>query len=441
MLHIKKVTLHNILGVKDLSFEAGKFNAIIGRNASGKTSVLEAIKAAAGCGHDATLLRSGETEGEIVLVLDDDRTIRRRVTAEKSTTDLLGADGKKTAKPVDAVKALSDALSVNPVAFLRADDKDRADVLLRSMPIAVDVKRLAKISGVDVPSDGTNGLVLIDAVRKAVFDERTMTNRVMKEKDATINQLKAAMPSEIAEAAQGNEDQLRGELERANEAYLTELNRIDTKLAGLRTTRDIAIVEKRQAAQAKIAAINAELAADIAKLNADHQNVESLAAQRRTEVDGEIAATRQRLGSAIGALVADRENVIKRQQTMQTIETMTGEFVELGESAEMMTKALADIDAYKLELLENLPIPGLTVVDGKVMRNGVAFDRLNMAQQVDIAVEIAKLRAGKLGVICVDGIELMDSKMFDAFREKAIKSGLQMFVSRVADEDMAIEQD
>ena len=42
---------------------------------------------------------------------------------------------------------------------------------------------------------------------------------------------------------------------------------------------------------------------------------------------------------------------------------------------------------------------------------------------------------------CVDGIELLDSATFDAFRERAIDSGLQLFVSRVSDHDFQVKTD
>lgn len=114
------------------------------------------------------------------------------------------------------------------------------------------------------------------------------------------------------------------------------------------------------------------------------------------------------------------------------------ELGELEEDARRQARALDEIEAYKEELLAGLPIPGLEVRDGDVFRNGVQFDRLNTAQQVDIAVEIAKLRAGELGVCCVDGIELLDSGAFDEFRERALDSGLQLFVSRVTDDAFQI---
>jgi len=90
-------------------------------------------------------------------------------------------------------------------------------------------------------------------------------------------------------------------------------------------------------------------------------------------------------------------------------------------------------------LLSGLPIPGLEVREGEIFRDGVPFDRLNTAAQVEIAVEVAKLRAADLGVVCVDRIECLDSTTLEAFKQSALESGLQLFITRVSDEEFAID--
>lgn len=110
----------------------------------------------------------------------------------------------------------------------------------------------------------------------------------------------------------------------------------------------------------------------------------------------------------------------------------------LEKQAKTQTQALEDLDHYKLELLQSLPIPGIEVRDGDIFRDGVQFDRLNTAQKVDIAVAIAKLRSGALSIVCVDGLELLDADHYKAFKKTAEKSGLQMFVTRVAGEGFNI---
>lgn len=428
-MRISQVKISSILGIDELEFEAGKFNEISGPNGQGKTSVLEAIKAAVTGGHDATLLRKGAEKGEIVLVLDDGTEISKRVTDRASPLTVV-QDGKKAQRPTDVLKAITDMLSVNPVDFLRAPKKDRVRVLLETMPLEADAERLAEISGVPVTaSPGTHALAVIEAVRKQVYDDRTGTNRAVKEKDATINQLRLAMPDAPA-GVTGNEDELQQQAQAALEAKVNELERVSTKLAGIKAEN-----------QNKIDAIRAEAQRQIDEIIAAERDIEGKAGAQRERTIAKYNDTVAPIQQALAAIRANRGAAAKREQALETVKQMEAELSELQHDAERQTKALEAIDAYKVELLASMPIPGLEVIDGELFRDGVPFDRLNTAQQVEIAVEIAKLRAGELAIACVDGLELLSSETYEAFRERAIASGLQLFVTRVKDGEFSIKTD
>ena len=144
-MKISYVRIENILGLTNMELApGGTLTEISGSNGQGKSSILEAIKAATQGGHDATLLRQGAEKGQIVLVLDDGTELHKNISAFKSTLDLI-KDGKKVARPADTIKGLTDLLSVNPVEFLTAAKKDRVKVLLEAMPITVDVAKLAGV--------------------------------------------------------------------------------------------------------------------------------------------------------------------------------------------------------------------------------------------------------------------------------------------------------
>ncbi len=113
-MRIPQIKLSNILGIAELEFTPEGFNEISGPNGTGKTSVLEAIKSALSTGHDATLLRKGAEKGEAVLVLDDGTELTRTVTSDKSTNKVR-RDGKNVTRPAEAIKQLTDALSLDPV--------------------------------------------------------------------------------------------------------------------------------------------------------------------------------------------------------------------------------------------------------------------------------------------------------------------------------------
>ena len=425
-MKISHISIKNILGVAELELSPEGFTEISGPNGTGKTSILEAIKSVLETGHDATLLRKGSDKGETVLVLEDGTELSKTVTATGSTSTVR-RDGKKVTRPAEAIKALTDMLSVNPVDFLRAPKKDRVRVLLESMPIEADNARLSELAGIPVAAaPGSHALHVIQQVHTTVYDARTGTNRAVREKRATIGQLEAAVPP-LPQGVQGDEAELVESIGNAQATRDNKLARIANKLNGLKDEAD-----------AKIDAIRAKAQAEIDAVNADIMEQRTRAAAAREKAQTECAETLAPLNTQLQVIRNDREANGRRQQTLDTIETLRTELELLEAEAAQQTQALTDIEAYKAELLSGLPIPGVEVLDGEIYREGVQFDRLNTAQQVDIAVEIAKLRAADLGIVCVDRIECLDAASLEEFRRRALESGLQLFVTRVSDDDFSI---
>jgi ABC-type cobalamin/Fe3+-siderophores transport system ATPase subunit len=432
MTTIARIKITNILGIDHLDVAAGKLTEFTGANGSGKTSALEAVRTALRGGHDATLLRAGQTQGEAVLILDDGTEITKRVTPTKTDLQVVGADGKKQLKPAATLDALRDLLSVNPVEFINAPKKDRVEVLLSSMPLALDPERVkAAIAplAIDVPK--THPLVALEAVRRAVFDERTGTNRAAKEKRATVNQLANTIPPTMPEAI--SVTAITEEIAKLDAAKDARLEAIRVKLAELTAENGAKCQDIRTIAADRIREIEKQRDDAIALHATELADVKYRADAAKTKcVTEHEAAT-----SALRAKVEQASEIDKArarvEQTRKTVEEMTKATEELEAQAEGQTKALENLEAYKSELLASLPIPGLTVVDGEVYRGGIPFDRLNTAQQIEIAVELAKLRAGKLGVICVDGMEALNPERYEEFRRQVLASGLQMFVTRATD--------
>lgn len=437
-MQITHLTIRNVLGISELELSPQGFTQISGPNGTGKTSVLEAIKAVTQSGHDATLLRKGADKGEVVLVLDDGMELSKTITPATSTT-AVRRDGKKQPRPGETIKALTDALSVNPVEFLTAPKKERTRVILEAMPIEADTNHLQALSGIPVKAaPGLHALHVIDQVRQQVYDARTGTNRAVKEKAATISQLEAAIPPAPA-GVEGDESDLVARINEATAARESLLSRISTKLDGLRLKAQQDIDAVRAEVQRKIDEAKAEGQRAVDAINAELAEQEKKAGTARENAVAKHTETIQPLHAQLQVIRNDREAAGRRKQTLETIEVMRTEHAALQAEAERQTKALDDIDEYKAMLLEQLPIPGLEVRDGELYRNGIPFDRLNTAQQIQVAVEVAKLRAGDLGVICVDGLELLDSNTLEEFRRSALESGLQMFITRVSDGPFSIE--
>ena len=89
--------------------------------------------------------------------------------------------------------------------------------------------------------------------------------------------------------------------------------------------------------------------------------------------------------------------------------------------------------------MQRLPIPGAEVRDGEIYVNDVPFDRINRAQQVQFALNLARLRAGELGLVLVDGLECLDAETYPAFEAAAATTGLQFLVNRVTSGPLKVE--
>lgn len=422
-MKIAHVRIRNILGIEELEFTAGRFNVISGHNGANKTSVIEAIKSIVPGTEDATLLRRGADRGEVVLLCDDGTEFKRKVGVGRGLS--VTKDGARSPEAAREIRGLLDALSVNPVEFLSAKPKDRINVLLESLPMQVDPARLEHIAGsaAQAADPLASALDQIAAVRKAIFDERTLTNRARTEKEATINQLAATLPRAAPGAPTGDLMELEASLAEVDAADATERTRVADKLEGI-----------RKATSDQVEALREE----IAKLQVNLAETERKAGLQRDMKRQEFAAKRAPLVAQITTIKANVEAAAAAEATRKTLVQMRQQADGLAGAAERCTTEIDALDAYKSELLAALPIPGLEVREGEVFRDGIPFDRLNKGQQVEIAVEIAKLRAGDLGIICVDELERLDTEHFEAFRTKALESGLQLFVTRVADGPFAV---
>lgn len=437
-MHISKITIRDILGIEYLEFSPSGFTTIEGPNGSGKSSILEAIKAAVQPGHDATLLRNGAETGEIVFVLDDGMTVAKKVGADSSSTEVRGVDGKKIGRPAESLRGMLDMMSVNPVAFLTAEKKDRVKVLLESMPLEVDTAALTKLSGIKVTAQpGMHALHVIEQVSKQIFDDRTGTNRAVKEKDATIKQLREAMPDAVDGVA-GSEDEVTAQVVASTAARDTTLGKIAAKIDGIKADAQSNIDALRTKLQADIDDLKTSAQAAVDFINAGKADNENKAAIAREAANAKHTTATAPLNAALAAMKADRSNAARRAQALETVTTMTTELATLRADAERQTGALAAIDKYKANLLKKLPIDGLEVREGEIFVGGVALDRVNTAGQVAVAVGIAKLRAGDLGIVCLDRVEALDSAAFTELQEQIAEAGLQCFVTRVSDDDFAI---
>lgn len=467
-MKVQRVKISNILGVESLEFDTGRVTVIEGANGVGKSSVLEALKSCLLGGHNASLLRQGADKGETVLLLDDDLEIRKTVTPSGSTLKVTHPEFGPISKGQTYLQKLADALSVNPVEFLTASDKERVSLLLEAIPMRVTEEQIAEavpencrplVAGI---STDAHALEVIAAVGKELYGQRTGVNRAAKEKRATASQLRETLPEE---PESGDWSQ---EFEARKSEYLALQTAAQQKVADIKEGAQKLIEAANDAERATTARIEKELsdktgqlkAEAAAKIQAIQQQLADAVLKLETEADGAISSARaaaeerreaarqgkdrslaeaqaeyeslnQPLTEALTRAKTMLEQQTKARTTVELIDRLEGEAGRLEETSEALTRALANLEALKGNLLESLPVKGLEIRDGSIYLDGIPFDRVNTAKQIQLAIEVAGLRAGSLGLVCVDNLEHLDPDTFKAFVKAAQKSKLQFVVSRV----------
>ena len=133
-----------------------------GRNAQGKSSVLDAIWLALGGGQASRAItrpvRDGEDHATVALDLGDLRVTRSWSAAGKSTLRVEAADGARYSSPQAILDRLVGSLSFDPLAFTRLPARQQREALLDLVDLDVDLDEL-------------------EAQRAALYAERTQVGR------------------------------------------------------------------------------------------------------------------------------------------------------------------------------------------------------------------------------------------------------------------------
>jgi len=433
-MQLNYIGIRNVLGIKSLECKPGKITSIDGPNGSGKTSFLKALKAAVGGGHDATLLRQGEEEGEIVLEFDNGMKLTKKIGKEKSDITLKDASGVKVKKAASLLKGIVDGVGLNPIQLLTATKKDRVSILLESVPMELPVDRLEKECGYSVfADDDRHPIEVIEAVRSNIFDLRADKNRDIKSKKGMIEQMQEAIPfastfenySTIAETLANEKTVLHSKAQSDSFSIKEEFASLSTQ-CDADTSKEVEAIKDE--ATKSITLLRERQTKELEKL--------------RIKMDDEVQAVMDKALPVLEDLTAKIAQAKEKAEVQIKAKAAT-EFIEEGEKdldvLELVSKSyttkLQAVDDIKAELLAGFPIDGLTVVDGDTYLNDIDFDNVNEALRIRFALQVAGLRESELPLVCVDGLEALDDGSFHIFCDEAVKTDMQFFVTRVTNDD------
>lgn len=434
-MKITKITITDFLGLSAFKVDnLGKFNQIKGGNGVGKSTVLKAIEETfKSSGVSPHIIKNDAERAEILIELDEKVLVHRKIT-QSTNTVAVTVEGAKLEKPQAYLTALIGEFNFNPVDFLLKKDKERREILLSAIPFKLSPDRLRdSLQSGDALVDlsqfnyDKHGLEVIETIRKDVFERRHQQNVEATRMKKAIEQDKLDLP-QIADAKAFEGFDLTAELNKlqaANDEIAT--NREETeRLSNLRERRDTLVTnidslkKQLEKAENELTAITAE-GTELAAKIAEYESPDTAAIQNRI-------SEFNRNQKSIHAL----EDLRKREAECE------GLFAK-HKKLDALYKHIEN-ELPKLLLSEiKLPVKGLEISGDEILVNGVSIDTLSTSEQVEFSVNLARILAGKLKVICVDRFESLDAEKRRCFEQSIDGDEFEYFVTQVTEGPLTVD--
>lgn len=450
-LEVTEVRIKNVLGVREAAIELGQITVFEGNNGSGKTSHLEAIKTGL-CGGSLAKIQNINTgedeEPEVVLVLEsDDDSEYYRVEkrgkevakVRKRVGDTAGLEDVPT--PQRWLSGLYDGKMSNPMEFLRTSDKERVLLLLAAMPLEFSRDNLwaslpIERDEVGAIPEGLHPLQELALIQDSIFRERTGVNRDAKGKAASAEQTRRAAPAVIPE---GREK----EIEELSEKISEDESRISAEMEVVKGQYQNTVQTIKSCHESDAARMRAEVEERISEMrDMVEYDIEKLTADRDTKLSSlfDEQAKVEKKKRQLSELREQSKMSTKAAALHEQAETFDKEALELQKKSEQLTASLSELDSFRRRLISDLPIDGLEVNDKTILVNGIPFDQLNTAQKIQIAVDVACLRAqdSQLPIVWVDGAEALDEEHFEFFCDALKKKKVRALVGRRTDKPFEV---
>lgn len=391
----------------------GNLVIIGGKNAQGKSSVLDAIAMALGGADEVPSMPVRRGEGKASIVLDlGDIVVRRTFTAREGgdTASALVVENKdkmRASAPQAILDKLTGKVTFDPLAFI-------------SMDAAKQAATLKRLVGLDLSQ--------LDSQRKKLYDERTLVNRDHEREAARFG----LMPvHKDAPTEEQSVEAIVAERDRAT-AHNAKRSELEMKLredSGLLSNAiflrdscasDIQSAEKRLASLRASLAGQEERVATLTKAEA----VSRAAVEQFAPVDVGPINIRLSDVTMVNHKVRANKTRADAERTVQSVKA----------KSEALTSQIAEIDRQKDEALAALkfPVAGLSFDrEGGVIFNGVPFDQASAAERMRASVAIAAAMNPKLRVMLVRDASLLDEDGLAQLAKLAEEFDLQVWAERV----------
>jgi hypothetical protein len=349
---------------------------VAGRNAQGKSSLLDAIAAAIG-GKDAfpkEPIRKGQDRAEIFLDFGGLKLTRKIWTKEGGGVNhsvvLEYADGKRPKSPQDVLDTLRGSpIADDPIAFSRLKPKERYDLLKQLVP------------DFDFEDQAMR--------RQEMFEDRTIVGR---DRDRVRGAVDSIVVPPDAPPAPVDVTELAGQLRAAGDHNAT----VDKRAEG-----------RAQAAE-QIETLRDE--ADRLMAQGRAKNAEALALELKLKGAEELPAKIDTV--AIEAAIANAETANAGARKRAERLSKEAEAKALETKYDGLTAAIKALDEAKTTAIEQakLPVPELSFGIDDILLDNLPFDQASTARKIRVSTALLMALKPELRVLLVREGSLLDDE-------------------------------
>lgn len=470
MSNITKIKIKNLFGIREYEADGSSLE-LSGKNGTGKSSVLDAIKYALTNKSDRDyIVHKGETEGEIIVETDTGLSIDRKARTNKADYKSVKRNGLEVGSPEEFLRELFTPLQLNPIEFMNMDKKQQNAIILDMIEYPWDMNKIKEWFG-EIPawvSYDQNILSVLNDIQAEngdYYQNRRNIDRDIRNKKAFVEEIADGIPAgydvEKWENASAGDiyrqiERIQKENQNIERAKLLRDSR-DSKIRKFDADREIEITALDREISNRANQIDKSIASLKEQIRAYETEKESLTSKKQDKlevIEQTYKANVARFDAEIAeyAEYADKQpqDVATLQEQAQEIEKMQShineykrmlrlqsEIEELQVQSQQLTDKIEKARTLPGEILANctIPIDGLTVENGTPLINGLPVSNLSEGEKLDLCIDVAIQNPNGLNIILIDGVEKLATDLREKLYQKCKDKGLQFIATRTTDDD------
>lgn len=398
-MKISRLEVENVKRIKAVTVEpsAQGLTIIGGNNNQGKTSVLDSIAWALGGNKykPSQAMREGSAiPPTLKVVMSNGLIVERK--GKNASLKVIDPNGQKGGQQL--LDNFVEELAINLPKFMDSTPKEKADILLQIIGVG-------------------NQLAELELKEKEIYNQRHAIGVIadQKEKFAKEQIYYPEAPNalvSISELIQQQQDILAKNGENARKRQ--NINQIK-----MQYDQACADVERFQAQLSEALALQEKLATDLKIANTEAIDLHDESTAEIEENIAQIDEINRKVRANLDKEKAEEDAKLQREEYNK------------------LTTEIEAVRKEKQNLLTNadLPLPGLSVSDGKLLYQGQEWDNMSGSQQLQVATAIVRKLKPDCGFVLIDKLEQMDNQTLEQFGRWLEHEGLQAIATRVSTGD------